>query len=55
MIFSLLEIPEAEQNFETYYQLIEQAADSEQCDSNKKMEELAEGVFRELVGVWGTS
>jgi hypothetical protein len=51
VIFSLLEIQESEQNLETYYQLIEQAADSEQCDLNEKLTELAEGVFRELVGV----
>ncbi|WP_294671331.1 hypothetical protein [uncultured Fluviicola sp.] len=50
VIFSLLEIPETEQNFEMYYQLIEQAADLEQCDPLEKLEELAEGVFRELVG-----
>ncbi len=51
VIFSLLEIPETEQNFETYYQLIEQAADSEKDNSNEKLEELAEGVLREMVGV----
>ncbi len=50
VIFSLLEIPETEQSLETYYQLIEQAADLEQCDSNGKLEELAEGVLRELMG-----
>ena len=50
VIFSLMEIPEAEQNFETYYKLIEQVADLEKCDLNEKLEELAEGVFGELVG-----
>jgi hypothetical protein len=50
VIFSLLEIPDEEQNREMYYKLIEQAADLEQCNSNEKLEELAEGVFRELVG-----
>ncbi|WP_430405750.1 hypothetical protein [Fluviicola sp.] len=49
VIFSLMEIPEAEQNFEMYYKLIEQAADLEKCNSNEKIEELAEGIFRELV------
>lgn len=29
--------------------LIEQAADSEQCDSNEKLEEWTEGVLREMV------
>jgi hypothetical protein len=51
VIFSLLEIPEEEQNFEIYYKLIEQAADSEKCDSNEKLEELAEGAFREIVSI----
>jgi hypothetical protein len=51
VIFSLMGIPDEEQNLETYYQLIEQAADSVQCDSNDKLEELAEGVFRELMVV----
>nr|WP_294862487.1 hypothetical protein [uncultured Fluviicola sp.] len=51
VIFSLLEIPETEQNFETYYQLIEQTADLEQCDSNEKWAELAEGVLGELMVV----
>ena len=50
VIFSLLEIPETGQNFESYYQLIEQAADLERCDSKEKLEELAERVFGELVG-----
>lgn len=50
VIFSLMEIPEAEQNFEMYYKLIEQAADLEKCNSNENLEELAEGIFRELMG-----
>lgn len=45
VIFSLMEIPETEQNFEMYYKLIEQAADLEKCDSKEKLEGLAEGVF----------
>nr|WP_294862489.1 hypothetical protein [uncultured Fluviicola sp.] len=49
VIFSLMEIPETEQNFESYYKLVEQAADLEQDDSNEKIEELVEGVFRELM------
>ncbi|TSJ46645.1 hypothetical protein [Fluviicola chungangensis] len=51
VIFSLMEIPEAEQNFEMYYKLIEQAADMEQFDSTEKISESAEGIFRELMGV----
>lgn len=47
VIFSLLEIPETEQNFETYYKLIEQAADPEKCDSNEKIDKLAGGVLRD--------
>lgn len=50
VIFSLLEIPETEQNLESYYQLIEQAADLEKCDSNEKIEELAEGDFYAVDG-----
>ncbi|MGV3612778.1 MAG: hypothetical protein ACO1N0_17590 [Fluviicola sp.] len=50
VIFSLMEILEAEQNVEMYYKLIEQATDLEQCNSKEKLEELAEGVLRALVG-----
>lgn len=46
-----MEIPEVEHNFEIYFKLIKQAADSEQCDSNEKLAELAEEVFEELVGI----
>ena len=47
VIFSLLSIPEDEQTLEIYYKLIEQGADLE----HEKIEELAEGIFRELMGV----
>ncbi|MDF3028435.1 MAG: hypothetical protein K0S23_2742 [Fluviicola sp.] len=51
VIFSLMGIPEEEHNFEIYYKLIEQGADLERCDSNEKIAELAEGIFRQLMGV----
>ena len=51
VIFSLMGIPEEESNLEIYYKMIEQGADLEQYDSNEKIAELAEGIFRELMGV----
>lgn len=50
VIFSLLGIPDEETNQEIYYKLIEQGTDLEQYDSNKKIEELAEGIFKQLMG-----
>jgi hypothetical protein len=47
VVFSLMGIPEEEPNLEIYYKLIEQAADLD----HEKIEELAEGIFRELMGV----
>lgn len=51
VIFTLMGIPEEEQTLEIYYELIEQGADLDKYDSNEKMEELVEGIFRQLMGV----
>ena len=47
VIFSLMGIPDEEPTLEIYYKLLEQGADLDQ----EKIEELAEGIFRELMGV----
>lgn len=49
VIFSLMGIPDEEQNFEIYYKMIEQGEDLTKYDSNEKIEELAEEVFRQLM------
>lgn len=51
VVFSLMGIPEEEPKLEIYYKLVEQGADLEQYDSNEKIEELAEGIFRQLMVV----
>ncbi len=45
VIFSLMGIPDNETNLEIYYKLIEQGADLD----HEKIDELAEGIFRELI------
>ncbi|MNK12768.1 hypothetical protein D3C87_308440 [compost metagenome] len=49
VIFSLMGIPDEEQNFEIYYKMIEQGEDLTKYDSNEKIEELAEDVFKQLM------
>lgn len=49
VIFSLMGIPEEEPYLEIYYKLIEQGADLDKYDSNEKIEELAEGIFKQLM------
>lgn len=49
VIFSLMGIPDEEQNFEIYYKMIEQGEDLTKYDSNEKIEELAENIFRQLM------
>lgn len=49
VIFSLMGIPDEEQNFEIYYKMIEQAEDLTKYDSNEKVEELSEEIFRQLM------
>ncbi|HEY1054631.1 MAG TPA: hypothetical protein VGE24_05830 [Emticicia sp.] len=49
VIFSLMGIPDEEQNFEIYYKLIEQGEDLTKYDSNEKIEELADEIFRQLI------
>lgn len=49
VIFSLMGIPDEEQNFEIYYKMIEQGEDLTKYDSNEKIEELAEEVFKQLM------
>ncbi|MNK00308.1 hypothetical protein D3C87_180910 [compost metagenome] len=51
LIFSLMGIPDEEQNFEIYYKMIEQAEDLTKYDSDEKIEELAEEVFQTVDGV----
>ncbi len=51
VVFSLMGIPEEEPNLEIYYKLIEQGADLDKYDSNEKIEELAEGIFKQLMVV----
>jgi hypothetical protein len=51
VIFSLMGIPEEEPNLEIYYKMIEQGADLDKYDSNEKIEELAEGIFKQLMVV----
>lgn len=38
--------------FDEFYKLIEQGADLDKYDSNEKITELAEGVFRQLIVIW---
>jgi hypothetical protein len=49
VVFSLMGIPEEESNLEIYYKMIEQGADLDKYNSNEKIEELAEGIFKQLV------
>ncbi|MNK00384.1 hypothetical protein D3C87_181680 [compost metagenome] len=49
VIFSLMGIPDEEPNLEIYYKMIEQGADLDKYDSNEKIEELAEGIFTQLM------
>lgn len=51
VVFSLMGIPEDEPNLEIYYKLIEQGADLDKYDSNEKIAELAEGIFKQLMMV----
>lgn len=48
IIFSLMNIPEIEENLEVYYKLIEQGEDLNNYNTPESMEELADTVFKEL-------
>jgi hypothetical protein len=49
VIFSLMGIPENEQNFEVYYKMIEQGGDLTKYDTNQKIDELSEEIFKQLM------
>ncbi|MGV3609850.1 MAG: hypothetical protein ACO1N0_02805 [Fluviicola sp.] len=49
VIFSLMGVPAEEQNLDLYYKLIEQGEDVTKYNTNEKIEELAEEIFRQLI------
>jgi len=49
VVFSLLGIQQDDQNLDLYFKMIEQGEDLEKYDSNEKIEELAEGIFKQLL------
>lgn len=49
VIFSLLGIPEDDQKTEVYFKMVEQGEDLSKYDTNEKIEELSEEIFRQLI------
>ena len=49
VIFSLMGISEDEQNSEVYFKMVERGEDMVKYDSNEKIEELAEEIFKQLI------
>lgn len=49
VIFSLLGIPEDEHKAEVYFKMVEQGEDLAKYDSNEKIEELSEEIFKQLI------
>lgn len=49
VIFSLMGIPEDEQKTEVYFKMVEQGEDLTKYDSNEKIEELSEEIFKQLI------
>ena len=49
VIFSLMGIPEDEQNSEIYFKMVERGEDVTKYDTIEKIEELSEEIFKQLI------